>query len=173
MPSENFASIRGGFVRSCRIVKRRWLLPLLLVPPVIVAGPVIAAALPVKALSPRANRVVHSAKRDRPTFKVELTNSPGGKAGTTYAVFLRASLKKTKRGGGLIGKEAYIGQMKQLNAGGRVFQLTPDSARDYTYGTYWLNRTGRSYFWQAYYIYCKQGQGCIHPGPVRRIHIRR
>lgn len=147
---------------------RRCLVTLLLtLPSVLIVGQVTAADNPIRALSPARGETFTSAL-PRPEFKVRLARVPGPRG--TYRVFLRASKSKRTRDG-LIGRGAFIGAMQQLDPpSGHIFRLTPDAPRRYRFRKYWLNHPGR-YHWQAYYIQCVAGEGCVHPGPVRSIRI--
>lgn len=150
---------------------KRYLLPLIIASGVLISDG-LAADDNLTALSPKPGATYDASAKPRPEFRVRLARVPGPRAGVSYQVFMRASTSK-QIDGRLIGKDAFIGRMQQVNApSGKVFRLTPDAQRRYLFRAYWLNHPD-TYYWQAYYIQCVAQRGCIHAGPRNRIMIRR
>lgn len=96
---------------------------------------------------------------------------------TNYGVFMRASRsRRANPKTGLIGADAFIGEMEFLRPakGARArFRTNPDPNKTFEFDSYWLNKRGSTWYWQAYIVYCERGaKSCYRPGPVRRLRVR-
>lgn len=127
-------------------------------------------------ISPRDGVAVSSA--EPPLFTARIASAPVDPGdGDKIAVFVRVSHRPALVDHGLIGYDAYVDQLHLVHSFDPRTPLYKERARRHSYDRYWLNRHGRTYYWQVYYVYCSgrsndKDPSCFHAGPVRKVRVR-
>lgn len=111
------------------------------------------------------------AKGDPPTFKVKLTKAGRDlvNEGGPYSVFVIVSPSPARDGQGVLRQQSavFLAEMKRVD--GRILQATPKRR---SYPEYWLNRPGRTYYWQPYIVRCAPGKtDCKKEVAPRKLRI--